>query len=73
MSTKYSALYIVLEKPMGEEEVALLRRAIAQLRGVLSVDTSETNILAEHVGAQRERFELQQAVWDVLTKRDHAA
>lgn len=57
MTNSISAITVVLEKNMREDDVAPLMSAISQLRGVLSVSGNVSDIM-EHVAQLRARREL---------------
>jgi hypothetical protein len=57
MTNSISAITVVLEKNMREDDAAPLMSAISQLRGVLSVSGNVSDIM-EHVAQLRARREL---------------
>jgi hypothetical protein len=58
MSDRYSALTVVLEEDVSEEQMNILTTAIGQLRGVLSVQGIVSDSIAEMVEGERIRREL---------------
>jgi hypothetical protein len=65
MTNKISALTVVLEQPIREDDIHHLISAIAMFKGVLRV-AAEVSDLSEFVAETRIKRELTERMWEVL-------
>lgn len=66
MTDRFHSLTVVLVADMRDDDATPIIEAIAQLRGVLSVEGNVANSLESHVAEQRVRRELGTAVMSVI-------
>jgi hypothetical protein len=71
MTDRFNALTVVLENDIRVDDAHPLLAAIAQIRGVLSVD-GEVADLASHIAEVRAKHELGVRVWKAIYP-DHPA
>jgi len=65
MTDRISALTVVLDHDIREDDVQLIRGAIQMIRGVLSVDTHVRD-LDLHIATERARREFENKLWEAL-------
>jgi uncharacterized coiled-coil protein SlyX len=66
MTDRYNALIVVLENDIRDDDAESVIAAIAQLRGVLSVQGHVVDGIDQLVAEQRVRLELQQKLREAL-------
>lgn len=66
MSDKIKGFTVTLDADSSTERAALIKTAIMQIKGVISVEDHVTNF-QDHMNRQQVKYELLQKISDVLT------
>lgn len=66
MTDRVNALTVVLDADYRTDDVEQIVKAISMVRGVVKVDMHVARSMSDHVARTRVRFELQEALLQVL-------
>lgn len=69
MTDRISAIIVVLEQDIREDDAKAIVHAIEALRHVLSVKLHVSNA-EQHIATERAKFEMQKKILDILMGRD---